>query len=93
MGRGDDLAEFFARDGAAYRDMDVRRQPPLRLDRGEVLNVVADVPAQVLDEPVEQRGEVERVPRGGGAPRRRARTRTRRACGLGGRSRRNAPGS
>ena len=33
-------------------------------DGGEVLDVVAEVAAQVLDEPIEQRGEVQRVPRG-----------------------------
>jgi hypothetical protein len=33
----------------------------LRLDRGEVLDVVAEEAAQVLNEPVEQRGEVQRV--------------------------------
>ena len=64
VGRGDDLAEFGAGDGAADRDVDVRGEPPLRLDGGEVLDVVADEPAQVLNEPVEQRGEVQRVPGG-----------------------------
>ena len=44
--------------------MNVRRKPPLRFDRGEVLKVAAAVAAEVLDEPVEQRGEVQRVPRG-----------------------------
>ena len=34
---------------------------PLRLDGREVLDVVADEAAQVLHEPVEQRGEVQRV--------------------------------
>ena len=35
-------------------------------DGGEVLQVIADVAAQVLDEPVEQRGEVQRVAGGAG---------------------------
>jgi len=34
----------------------------LGFDGGEVLQVIADQAAQVLDEPVEQRGEVQRVP-------------------------------
>ena len=42
----------------------MRREAALRFDGGEVLQVVAAVAAQVLDEPVEQRGEVQRVPRG-----------------------------
>jgi hypothetical protein len=46
--------------------MDVRGEAPLGFDGGEVLQVIADKPAQVLDEPVEQRGEVQRVP--GGLP-------------------------
>src|SRR5262249_6535207 len=36
----------------------------LGLDGGEVLDVVAEDAAQVLDEPVEQRSEVQRIPRG-----------------------------
>ncbi len=66
VGRGDDLAELGPGDGAADRDVHMRGEPPLRLDRGEVLDVVADKAAQVLDEPVEQRGEVQRVPGGAG---------------------------
>jgi hypothetical protein len=46
--------------------MNVRRESALRFDGGEVLKVVADQAAEVLDEPVEQRGEVQRVPRGRG---------------------------
>jgi hypothetical protein len=38
--------------------VDVRGEPALWFDGGEVLNVVAEVAAQVLDEPVEQRGKV-----------------------------------
>ena len=37
---------------------------PLGFDGGEVLQVIAGEAAQVLDEPVEQRGEVQRVPGG-----------------------------
>ena len=64
VGRGDHLAQFAAGDGAAQRHVHVRRETALRLDGGEVLKVTAAVAAQVLDEPVEQRGEVQRVPRG-----------------------------
>ena len=64
VGRGDDLAELGAGDGAADGDVHVRGEPPLRFDGGEVLDVVADEAAQVLDEPVEQRGEGQRVPGG-----------------------------
>jgi hypothetical protein len=42
----------------------VRGEPSLRFDGGEVLQVVAAEPSQVLDEPVEQRSEVQRVPGG-----------------------------
>ena len=66
VGRGDHLAQFAAGDGAADRHVHVRREPALRFDGGEVLQVIAAVAAQVLDEPVEQRGEVQRVPRGRG---------------------------
>ena len=61
VGGGDDAAEVGAGDGAAEGDVDVRGEPPLGFDGGEVLDVVAEVAAQVLDEPVEQRGEVQRV--------------------------------
>ena len=64
VGGGDDLAEFGAGDGAADGEVDVRGEPPLGFDGGEVLQVIAGEAAQVLDEPVEQRGEVQRVPRG-----------------------------
>jgi beta-phosphoglucomutase-like phosphatase (HAD superfamily) len=42
--------------------MHVRGQPSLRLDGGEVLDVVAEKAAEVLDHPVKQRREVDRVP-------------------------------
>ena len=64
VGGGEDLPQLGAGDGAAHRDVHVRGQPFLRFDGGEVLHVVAQDAAQVLDEPVEQRGEVQRVPRG-----------------------------
>jgi hypothetical protein len=63
VGRGEDPAQLGAGDGAAHRDVDVRGEAPLWFDGGEVLDVVAEVAAQVLDEPVEQRREVQRVPR------------------------------
>jgi hypothetical protein len=59
---GQDSAQFGAGDGAADGDVDVRGEPLLGFDGGEVLQVVAEVAAQVLDEPVEQRGEGQRVP-------------------------------
>ncbi len=43
--------------------MDVRGEPPLRLDDREILQVIADEAAQVLDEPVEQRGVVQSIAR------------------------------
>ncbi len=61
VGRGDDLPQLGAGDGAADRDVDVRGEAFLGFDGGEVLEVVAEEAAQVLDEPVEQRGEVQRV--------------------------------
>jgi hypothetical protein len=42
----------------------VRGEAALGFDGGEVLGVVAEVAAQVLGEPVEQRGEVDGVPGG-----------------------------
>ena len=36
-------------DGAAHGEVDVRGQPPLGLDCGEVLHVVAEEPAEVLN--------------------------------------------
>ena len=44
----------------------VRGEPALGFDGGEILQVVADEAAQVLDEPVEQRGEVQRIAGGAG---------------------------
>jgi hypothetical protein len=63
VGGGDDLAELGPGDGAADGEVDVRGEPPLGFDGGEVLQVIADIAAQVLDEPVEQRGEMQRVAR------------------------------
>jgi hypothetical protein len=64
VGGGEHLAQFGAGYGAADRHVHVRGQALLRFDGGEVLQVVAEEPAQVLDQPVEQRGEVQRVPGG-----------------------------
>jgi hypothetical protein len=63
VGGGQYLAQFGAGQGAADGDVDVGGQAPLGFDGGEVLEVVAEEAAQVLDEPVEQRREVQRVPR------------------------------
>jgi hypothetical protein len=62
VGGGQDAADFGAGDGAAHGDVDVRGEPPLGFDGGEILQVVAKVAAQVLDEPVKQRREGQRVP-------------------------------
>ena len=64
VGGGQDAAQLGAGHGAAQGDVYVRGEPFLWFDGGEVLQVVAEVAAQVLDEPVEQRGEVQRVPGG-----------------------------
>jgi hypothetical protein len=45
-----------------HGQVDLRGQPPLRLDRHEVLDVIAEEPAKVLNEPIEQRREVQRAP-------------------------------
>ena len=67
IGGSDDLAELGAGDRAADGEVDVRGDAPLWFDGGEILQVIAGVAAQVLDEPVEQRGEVQRVAGGWGA--------------------------
>jgi hypothetical protein len=64
VGGGDDLPQLVAGDGAADGEVDVRGKSPLGFDGGEVLQVVAEEAAQVLDEPVEQRREMQRVARG-----------------------------
>ena len=64
VGGGDDGAQVGAGDGAAEGDVGVRGESFLGFDGGEVLDVVAEVAAQVLDEPVEQGREVDRVPGG-----------------------------
>src|SRR5690606_28136235 len=66
VGRGGDLAQLGPGQGAAHGHVQVRGEAPLRFDRGEVLDVVAGHPPQVLHEPVHELGEVDRVP--GGAP-------------------------
>ena len=63
VGRGGDLPQFDPGDRPSQREVDVRRQPALRLDRGEVLHVPADEPAQVLHEPVHRPGEVQSISR------------------------------
>lgn len=42
IGRGECLAQLGPAEGAAYGDVDVRSQPPLRLHGGEVLHVIAE---------------------------------------------------
>src|SRR5262249_12184129 len=63
---GEDLAQLGAGDGPPDRDVDVRGKTALGFDCSEVLDVVSGEPAQVLDEPVEQRRKADRVP---GCPR------------------------
>src|SRR5262249_60311008 len=63
-GGGDDLPQRGAGGRAGDGDVDMRGEPLLWLDGGEVLHVVAEDAAKVLDEPVEQGGEVQRVPGG-----------------------------
>jgi hypothetical protein len=63
VGGGDDLPQLGAGDGATHSDVRVGGQAPLGFDGGEVLHVVAKDTAQVLGEAVEQRGEVQRIPR------------------------------
>jgi hypothetical protein len=46
--------------------VDMRGETALGFDGGEVLQVIANKAAQVLDEPVEQRGEVQGVAGGVG---------------------------
>ena len=47
---------------AAHCQVQVRGQPFLRFHAAAVLRFIAEDPAQVLDEPVKQRGEMDRVP-------------------------------
>ena len=61
LGDGEHLPRIRAGDRAADGCMDMRCQSALRLDRGEVLQVVAGETAQVMYEAVEQRGEVDRI--------------------------------
>ena len=62
VGSGQYPADLGAGDGAADGDVDMRGEAPLGFDDGEVLHVVAEVAAQVLDKPVEQRGERQSIP-------------------------------
>ena len=61
VGGRDDLSQVGSGDGAAERDVEVWGEPFLRFDGGEVLDVVAEEPAQVLDETVERGREVDGV--------------------------------
>jgi hypothetical protein len=54
VGGGDHGAEVGAGSGAAEGDVGVRCEPFLWFDGGELLHVVAEVAAQVLDQPVGQ---------------------------------------
>ena len=63
VGGLDDLAQDLPGDRAAHRDVEVRRQPELFLDGGEVLHLEPRTAAQVLDEPVERLRAVQRVQR------------------------------
>ena len=49
VGGGQDAADLGPGDGAAQGDVDVRGEPFLRFDGGEVLHVVAEVAAQTSD--------------------------------------------
>ena len=62
VGGGDHLADDGPGHCAADGHVQVGRQPSLRFDRAEVLRVITEDAAQVLNEPVHQRGEVQRVP-------------------------------
>ena len=64
VGGLDHLLEHRAGDGAADRGVQMRREPGLGFDGGEVLHPVAGAPAQVLPEPVDQLREVQRIQRG-----------------------------
>ncbi len=62
VGRGQDPPQLGAGDGATHREVHVRGEAFLGFDGGEVLHVVTEVAAQVLNEPVEQRREGQRIP-------------------------------
>ena len=63
VGRGQHAAQLGPGNGAPQRDVDMGSQAPLGLDGGKILDLCAEVTAQVLNKPVEQRGERQRVPR------------------------------
>ena len=63
VGGLDDLAEGGPGDGAADRGVQMRGEPFLGFDGGEVLHLVAGGAAQVLPEPVDQLREVQRIQR------------------------------
>ena len=60
---GDHLPDQGARHGAPDSRVQVRRQPLLRLDRGEVLHRPPAGAAEVLPEPVDQGAKVDRIAR------------------------------
>src|SRR5437764_15288324 len=62
-GRGD-CPQLRARNGAPDRGMKMRCPAFLRFDGAEVLHVPPDAATGVLPESIDQRGEVDRVPRG-----------------------------
>ncbi len=64
VGGGEHLPQQRPGHRASDGDVDVRGEPPLGFDGAEILHLVAEDAAQVLDEPVEQGGEVQRVPGG-----------------------------
>ena len=64
VGRGGDLADEITRHGPSDGHVQVRGEAFLWLDHGEVLRLVSGAPAQVLHEPVNALGEVQRVERG-----------------------------
>jgi hypothetical protein len=64
VSRRPNLTHDSPRDRTPDRRVKVRGEPPLRLDRREVLHLVARATAKVLPEPVDELREVQRVERG-----------------------------
>ena len=62
VGGSEHLAQAGARDGAADGQVHVRCQSALGFDGSEVLDIEPGKAAQILDEAVEQRREMQRVP-------------------------------
>ena len=61
VGGGNHLPQELTRNRATQRGMDVRGEPALWFEDREVLHVVTDRAAQVLDEPVPQLRQVQRI--------------------------------